>query len=177
MWHDSFLLGFLWLAFLRGLLLRTLVSCSSAGSRGRPTRCLVPIVVGETENRQPLDSLYQLLRNCRIRSCRNCRQVAHSSWYRELCPVHRGAIAMSGSSGKVPPELRAHYAIMKARSGSKKPRPFTSLPSVASSSFREHTVDPLCEFLCLCLFGRASNEMKSVSSNCERLAVHRLSEI
>jgi hypothetical protein len=28
------------------------------------------------------------------------RQVAHSSWYRELCPVHRGLIAMSGSSAR-----------------------------------------------------------------------------
>jgi hypothetical protein len=28
------------------------------------------------------------------------RQVDHSPWYRELCPVHRSLIAMSGSSGK-----------------------------------------------------------------------------
>jgi hypothetical protein len=25
-------------------------------------------------------------------------QAAHSSWHQELCPVHRGLIAMSGSS-------------------------------------------------------------------------------
>ena len=30
------------------------------------------------------------------------RQVAHSSWYRELCPVHRGLTAMSGSSDSTP---------------------------------------------------------------------------
>ena len=29
------------------------------------------------------------------------REVAHSSWYRALCPVHRSLIAMSGSSGEV----------------------------------------------------------------------------
>ncbi len=35
------------------------------------------------------------------------RQVAHSSRYQELCPVHRSPIAMSGSSGKVPAELHS----------------------------------------------------------------------
>jgi predicted PurR-regulated permease PerM len=34
------------------------------------------------------------------------RQVAHASWYLELCPVHRGFIAMSGSSGRILAELR-----------------------------------------------------------------------
>jgi len=32
------------------------------------------------------------------------RQLANSSLYRELCPVHRGLIAMSGSPRKIPAE-------------------------------------------------------------------------
>src|ERR1022692_4782552 len=84
-----------------------------------------PIVVGETENRQPSQFLFQAggplipVSGAVPRSSRPYRdervlgqglsgvtigQVPNSSWYRELCPVHRGLIAMSGSSGKVPAE-------------------------------------------------------------------------